>query len=76
MVDFTTDTKVYKQLWTIRKGTFPAVGAVRETGTTVIIEVCRFFWFSVMLKPGAVAPDVVGQANQWQRERLTELRFV
>jgi D-lactate dehydrogenase len=39
MVDFTTDAKVYKQLWTIRKGTFPAVGAVRETGTTVIIEV-------------------------------------
>ncbi|MGC3474331.1 FAD-linked oxidase C-terminal domain-containing protein, partial [Pseudomonas aeruginosa] len=25
-------------LWRIRKDTFPALGAVRETGTTVIIE--------------------------------------
>ncbi len=41
-VDFSTDLKVYNQLWAIRKDTFPAVGAVRETGTTVIIEDVTF----------------------------------
>ncbi len=29
-------------MWSIRKGLFPAVGAVRETGTTVIIEDVAF----------------------------------
>ncbi|MCY1280392.1 glycolate oxidase, subunit GlcD [compost metagenome] len=33
---------VYNQLWRIRKDTFPAVGAVRKTGTTVIIEDVTF----------------------------------
>src|SRR5690606_3643709 len=41
-VDFSTDPVVYNQLWAIRKGTFPAVGAVRKTGTTVIIEDVTF----------------------------------
>lgn len=41
-VDFSTDPKVYNQLWKIRKDTFPAVGAVRATGTTVIIEDVTF----------------------------------
>ena len=41
-VDFSTDPAVYQQLWAIRKGTFPAVGAVRQTGTTVIIEDVTF----------------------------------
>ncbi|MGB3597302.1 MAG: FAD-binding and (Fe-S)-binding domain-containing protein [Pseudomonas neustonica] len=41
-VDFTEDAKVSGQLWAIRKGTFPAVGAVRATGTTVIIEDVTF----------------------------------
>lgn len=41
-VDFSSDAKVYEQLWAIRKGTFPAVGAVRQTGTTVIIEDVTF----------------------------------
>ncbi len=35
---FTTDVAEYTLYWKIRKGLFPAVGAVRETGTTVIIE--------------------------------------
>ncbi len=35
---FTDEPKVYNQYWKIRKGLFPAVGAVREAGTTVIIE--------------------------------------
>ncbi|KKO47230.1 4Fe-4S ferredoxin [Arsukibacterium ikkense] len=41
-VDFSTDPAVYNQLWAIRKGTFPAVGAVRPSGTTVIIEDVTF----------------------------------
>ncbi|KKO48415.1 4Fe-4S ferredoxin [Arsukibacterium sp. MJ3] len=41
-VDFSTDPVVYNQLWAIRKGTFPAVGALRKTGTTVIIEDVTF----------------------------------
>ena len=32
----------YAALWAIRKGLFPAVGAVRKTGTTVIIEDVAF----------------------------------
>ena len=35
---FTKDVAEYTLYWKIRKGLFPAVGAVRETGTTVIIE--------------------------------------
>ncbi len=35
---FTKDEKEYNLYWKIRKGLFPAVGAVRENGTTVIIE--------------------------------------
>ncbi|MFH1980215.1 MAG: FAD-binding and (Fe-S)-binding domain-containing protein [Pseudomonadota bacterium] len=41
-VAFTTDAKTYTQQWNIRKGLFPAVGAVRPTGTTVIIEDVAF----------------------------------
>ena len=41
-VNFSEDPVVYNQLWRIRKDTFPAVGAVRETGTTVIIEDVTF----------------------------------
>jgi len=41
-VKFSRDTQVYSQLWAIRKELFPAVGAVRESGTTVIIEDVAF----------------------------------
>ena len=41
-VDFSENPVVYNQLWKIRKDTFPAVGAVRQTGTTVIIEDVTF----------------------------------
>ena len=41
-VDFTTEALENAQLWAIRKDTFPAVGAVRQTGTTVIIEDVTF----------------------------------
>ena len=39
---FTYDVAEYQSLWNIRKGLFPAVGAVRVTGTTVIIEDVAF----------------------------------
>lgn len=41
-VPFTTDSRMVATLWGIRKGMFPAVGAVREVGTTVIIEDVAF----------------------------------
>ncbi|MGY2280070.1 FAD-binding and (Fe-S)-binding domain-containing protein [Pseudomonas monsensis] len=41
-VDFTEDPVENARLWAIRKDTFPAVGAVRKTGTTVIIEDMTF----------------------------------
>ena len=39
---FSTDSQECAQFWAIRKGIFPAVGAVRETGTTAIIEDVSF----------------------------------
>lgn len=40
--DFTAEPSIIEKLWNIRKGLFPAVGAVRPTGTTVIIEDVAF----------------------------------
>ena len=39
---FTDDPVVQDHLWSIRKGLFPSVGAVRAAGTTVIIEDVAF----------------------------------
>jgi len=39
---FTTDPKEQDFLWKVRKGLFPAVGAVRASGTTVILEDIAF----------------------------------
>jgi len=39
---FTTDAEESAALWNVRKGMFPAVGAMRPTGTTVIIEDVAF----------------------------------
>lgn len=41
-VAFSSDASRNAALWNIRKGTFPAVGAVRAQGTTVIIEDVAF----------------------------------
>ena len=41
-IAFTDKVDEYTQLWNIRKGLFPAVGAVRQIGTTVIIEDVAF----------------------------------
>ena len=41
-IAFTDKVNEYTKLWNIRKGLFPAVGAVREIGTTVIIEDVAF----------------------------------
>ncbi|MCK0715382.1 FAD-binding and (Fe-S)-binding domain-containing protein [Chromohalobacter sarecensis] len=39
---FTRDPELYARYWKVRKGLFPAVGAVRDVGTTVIIEDVAF----------------------------------
>lgn len=41
-IDFTQNPAEYSKLWAIRKDIFPAVGGVRKTGTTVIIEDVTF----------------------------------
>ena len=41
-VGFTDVPEEFERLWKIRKGMFPSVGAVRELGTTVIIEDIAF----------------------------------
>ncbi len=41
-IHFTTIPSEYELLWKIRKGMFPSIGAIRETGTTVIIEDVAF----------------------------------
>jgi len=41
-VHFTDIPAEYELLWKIRKGLFPSVGAMRKTGTTVIIEDVAF----------------------------------
>jgi D-lactate dehydrogenase len=39
---FSTDAAECARYWNVRKGMFPSVGAMRETGTTVIIEDVAF----------------------------------
>ncbi|UCV10431.1 FAD-binding oxidoreductase [Dechloromonas denitrificans] len=39
---FSTDPATCEMYWKVRKGTFPAVGAMRRTGTTVLIEDVAF----------------------------------
>jgi D-lactate dehydrogenase len=41
-ISFTDVPAEYTALWKVRKGLFPAIGAVRKTGTTVIIEDVAF----------------------------------
>jgi D-lactate dehydrogenase len=41
-ITFTDMIQEYSILWNIRKGLFPSVGAMRQTGTTVIIEDVAF----------------------------------
>ncbi len=41
-VSFTRDREEIDRLWAVRKGLFPAVGAVRTPGTTVVIEDVAF----------------------------------
>jgi D-lactate dehydrogenase len=40
--EFSTDAAVIGRYWKVRKGTFPSVGAMRATGSTVIIEDVAF----------------------------------
>lgn len=41
-IEFTAIPEEYAVYWKIRKGLFPSVGAIRKTGTTVIIEDVAF----------------------------------
>ena len=41
-IEFTSVPAEFTRLWNIRKGLFPSVGAMRESGTTVIIEDVAF----------------------------------
>ena len=41
-MEFSTDPATCEMYWKVRKGTFPSVGAMRRTGTTVIIEDVAF----------------------------------
>lgn len=41
-IEFTDKPEEYSKYWNIRKGVFPAVGGLRETGTTCIIEDVAF----------------------------------
>ncbi len=41
-LQFTSISSEYDKFWNIRKGLFPSVGAMRRTGTTVIIEDVAF----------------------------------
>jgi D-lactate dehydrogenase len=41
-LEFSTDPATCEMYWTVRKGTFPSVGAMRRAGTTVIIEDVAF----------------------------------
>lgn len=41
-IEFTAIPSEYALLWKIRKGMFPSIGAIRKTGTTVIIEDVAF----------------------------------
>lgn len=41
-IEFTDKPEEYSKYWDIRKGVFPAVGGLRETGTTCIIEDVAF----------------------------------
>ena len=41
-VRFSTDPQECARLWNVRKGMFPSVGAMRDVGTTVIIEDVAF----------------------------------
>ena len=41
-VVFSTDPATCEMYWKVRKGTFPSVGAMRRTGTTVLIEDVAF----------------------------------
>jgi D-lactate dehydrogenase len=41
-VRFSTDAQECMRFWNVRKGMFPSVGAMREVGTTVIIEDVAF----------------------------------
>src|SRR5450759_3151916 len=64
-VTFTDIPSEYEQLWKIRKGLFPSVGAMRKTGTTVIIE-------DVAFPVGSLAEATLDLQNLLKKFRYNE----
>lgn len=64
-VAFSADPYVCAAYWKIRKGLFPAVGAVRETGTTVIIE-------DVAVTTDCLADAVIDLVHLFEKHRYDE----
>jgi D-lactate dehydrogenase len=63
--DFTDVPAEYALLWKIRKGMFPSVGAMRKTGTTVIIE-------DVAFPLGRLAEAIHDLRNLFDKYRYSE----
>lgn len=64
-VSFSIDPGVCAAYWKIRKGLFPAVGAVRDAGTTVIIE-------DVAVTTDRLADAVIDLVNLFEKHRYDE----
>ncbi len=58
--EFTSDEKQQELYWKVRKGLFPAVGAVRKSGTTVILEDFAF--------PVEMLGDAISDLQKWFRK--------
>ena len=63
--EFTPVPEEFMKLWAVRKGLFPAVGAVRKTGTTVIIE-------DVAFPIESLAPAALELQEMFQKYDYTE----
>ncbi len=57
---FTSDKSEHAKLWNVRKGLFPSVGAMREAGTSVVIE-------DVAFPVNQLAGAVIGLQNLFKK---------
>lgn len=62
---FSSDLETYNLYWSIRKGLFPKVGAVREIGTTVIIE-------DIAVETSKLADAVIDLQDMFRRYKYFE----
>ena len=63
--EFTSDPLQQARLWKVRKGMFPAVGAVRKRGTSVIFE-------DIAVPPDVLAPAVLDLQGLFRRHRYED----